>query len=86
MKDQVEFPESLEHAFEHIRALHLTLAAVMIDVAALRHIVLRSAKLNNCYQRALATESVKTRAIIHEAMREYDQEIARLKCIGPWKN
>jgi hypothetical protein len=86
MKDQVEFPESLEHAFEHIKALHLTLAAVMIDVAALRSIVLKNAKLTEYYQRALASESVKTRAMIQEAMREYDEEIARLKFIRPWKN
>jgi hypothetical protein len=86
MNDHVQFPESLEHAFEHIRALHVTLAALMIDVAALRHTVLRSAKLTNFYQRAVTTESVKTRAMIHEAMREYDEEIARLKFRGLWKN
>ena len=86
MKDQVEFPESLELAFEHIRALHMTLAAVMIDVAALRHIVLRNDKLTNCYQRALITESAKTREMIQGAMRQYDEEIARLKYSGLWKN
>jgi hypothetical protein len=86
MKDEVEFPESLGHAFEHIKALHMTLAAVMVDVAALRHIVLRSAKLTSHYRRALATESVKTRDMIEQAMREYDEEIARLKGQGFWKN
>ena len=36
MTDQRELSEALGLAYEHIRALHATLAAVMIDVAALR--------------------------------------------------
>jgi hypothetical protein len=86
MKDQVELPDSLGRAFEHIRALHATLAAVMLDISALRHIVLRSPKLSSRYHHALASESVKTRAMIEDALRSYDEEIARLKCRGPWKN
>jgi hypothetical protein len=86
MKDQVELPESSGRAFEHISAFHATLAAVMLDIAALRHVVLRSAKLTRCYHHALATESVKTRAMITDALRAYDEEIARLKCRGLWKN
>lgn len=86
MKDHLELPEALGRAFECIRALHTILAAVMLDVAALRHLVVRTPKLSGCYHRALATESLKTREMIVEALRSYDQEIAHLRCRGLWKN
>ena len=40
MTDQEKLTESLGLAFENIRALHATLAAVMTDVTALRHVVM----------------------------------------------
>jgi hypothetical protein len=86
MKDRAELAESLGRAFEHISALHAILAAMMIDVAALRQVVLKSVKSNNCYRHAIMSESAKTKCLIMKAMQAYDQEIAILKCRGLWKN
>ena len=44
MADEKEMSESLIHAFKHVRSMHAILAALMIDVAALRKVVLKGPK------------------------------------------
>jgi hypothetical protein len=87
MTDQEKSREALGLAFEHIKALHLTLAALMIDVAALRHVVLKGSKKSKLYRRTLACGLVKAKPLIAVAMQAYQREIADIS-VPPdsWKN
>jgi hypothetical protein len=87
MTNQENLTESLGLAFEHIRALHATIAAVMTDVAALRHVVTRDHKVSRRrYRRELATAVAKVKPLVTAAMNAYEEEIARIKSNSRWKN
>jgi hypothetical protein len=86
MTDQEKLTESPGHAFEHIRALHATLAAVMTDVTALRHVVMKRSKASSRYRQELASAITKTRPLVVAAMKAYEEEIVRIKCNSFWKN
>ena len=51
MADQEKSREALGLAFQRVKSLHLTLAALMTDVAALRHVVLKGSKKSKLYRR-----------------------------------
>jgi hypothetical protein len=86
MADEKELSEALVRAFKHVRAMHAILAALMIDVAAMRKVVLKGPKPPRRYRQALATEADKVKPLIDTAMRAYDEEVVHLSCIGHWRN
>jgi hypothetical protein len=86
MTDQKELSESLALALRHIKALHGTLAASLLDVAALRHIILNSPKKSRRYRQLIASEATKVRPLVAIAMQAYDEEILRIKAINHWLN
>jgi hypothetical protein len=86
MANQEDFSETVTVLFEHIRALHATLSAVMIDIAVLRHIVLKSPKTSRQYRRTLAHEVAKVKPLVATAMQAYEEEIMRIKSNCHWKN
>jgi hypothetical protein len=87
MTDQEKARAALGLAFEHIKALHLTVAALMTDMAALRHVVLRGPGKLKLYRRTLASGVAKARPLLAAAMLAYQEEIAELKTAGDvWKN
>jgi hypothetical protein len=86
MTEQEKLKESLALAFEHIRALHATLTAVMTDVAALRHVVMKSSKASRLYRRELASAVAMAQPLVAAAMHNYDEEIVQIKSNGFWAN
>jgi hypothetical protein len=78
--------ESLGLAFEHIRALHATIAAVMTDVAALRRVVTKGSKASRGSRRELKIAMAAAKPLVATALRAYDEEIVRIECNGYWKN
>jgi hypothetical protein len=86
MADEKELSEALVHAFKHVRAMHAILAALMVDVAAIRKVVLKGPKPLRRYRRALATEANRVKPLIDTAMRAYDEELVHLSSIGRWRN
>jgi hypothetical protein len=59
MTDREELSENLGLAFEHIKALHATLSAVMVAIAAFSNSVLKALKTSRAYCRSLASEVAK---------------------------
>jgi hypothetical protein len=86
MADQKALSEALALALRHIKALHGTLAAALIDVAALRQIVLNSPKESKRYHRVLTSEAAKVKSLVITAMQAYDEEILRIQTINHWRN
>jgi hypothetical protein len=86
MTDQKALAEALALAIRHIKALHGTLAAALIDVAALRQIVLNSPKHSRRYHRVLTSEAVKVKALVATAMQAYDEEILHIQTMSCWRN
>ena len=86
MTEQKALSEALALALLHIRALHGTLAATLIDVAALRQIVLNSPKESKRYRKVLTSEAAKVRPLVATAMQAYDEEILHIKTISQWRN
>ena len=86
MADEKELSEALVRAFEHVRAMHAILAALMIDVAALRKVILKGPKPLRRYRQALATEADKVKPLIETAMRAYDEELLQLSSSSVWRN
>ena len=86
MTNLEELSETLGLAFEHIRALHATLSAVMVDIAALRTLVLKGPKTSRQYRQALASEVAKAKPFVAVAMQAYEEEILRIKCGRHWNN
>ena len=86
MADEKELSEALIRAFTHIRSMHAILAALMIDVAAMRKVVLKGPKPLMRYRQALATEAEKVKPLIDTAMRAYEQELLQLNSNSLWRN
>ncbi len=86
MTNREELSETLGLAFEHIKALHATLSAVMVDIAALRNSVLKGPKTSRRYRQSLASEVAKAKPLVAIAMQAYEEEILRIKCGKHWKN
>lgn len=87
MTDQEKSRDALGLAFEHIKALHLTLAALMTDVAALRRVVLKGPKNSKLYRRTLACGLAKAKPLVAAAMQAYQREIADISIpADTWKN
>ena len=86
MADEKELSEALVRAFKHVRAMHAILAALMIDVAAIRKVVLKGPKPLRRYRQALTTEADKVKPLIDTAMRAYDEELLQLSNSGLWRN
>lgn len=64
--------EQMLITLKHLKAFHLTISSVMIDVAAIRRTILNTPKLNSQYKRNLAQISQNSRPLIEEAVRSYD--------------
>lgn len=86
MADEKELSEALVRAFKHVRAMHAILAALMVDVAAMRKVVLKGPKPLKLYRQALATEADKVKPLIETAMRAYDEELLHLSACRLWRN
>lgn len=86
MADEKELSEALVRAFKHVRAMHAILAALMVDVAAIRKVVLKGPKPLRRYRQALATETNKVKPLIETAMRAYEEELLKLTNSSPWHN
>jgi len=86
MADEKELSEALVRAFKHVRSMHAILAALMIDVAAMRKVVLKGPKPLRRYRQALATEAEKVKPLIDTAMRAYEQELLQLNSNSLWRN
>jgi hypothetical protein len=86
MTNQEDISETLAVAFQHIRALHATLSAVMIDIAVLRRFVLKSPKTSRQYHQMLAREVAKSKPLVTTAMRAYEEEIMHIRSNCQWKN
>jgi hypothetical protein len=86
MTDQKVLSEALAVALRHIKALHGTLAASLLDAAALRQVVLNSPKKSRRYRQAIASEAAKVRPLVATAMQAYDEEILHIKTICHWAN
>ena len=86
MTDHKELSESLAFALRYIKALHGTLAAALIDVAALRQIVLNNPKEAKRYHRVLESEAAKVKSLVATAMQAYDEEILQIQTISQWRN
>jgi len=86
MAEQKALSDALALALRHIKALHGTLAATLIDVAALRQIVLNSPKESNRYRQVLESEATKVKSLVATAMQAYDEEILRIQTMNHWKN
>jgi hypothetical protein len=86
MEDQKELSESLALALKHIKALHGTLAAALIDLAALRQIVLNSPKETKRYHQVLTSEAAKVKSLVANAMHAYDEEILHIHAQSHWRN
>ena len=86
MPNQKELSESLALALKHVKALHGTVAALMVDVAAMRRVVLNGPKKSKRYRQALESEADRVKPMVNTAMQAYDEEILRLKQLGQWSN
>jgi hypothetical protein len=86
MADHEDLSETLGLAFEHIKALHATLAAVMVDVAALRSVFLKGHKPSRRYREALAVEVAKVKPLVAAAMLEYEEKILIIRSGKHWRN
>jgi len=86
MADEKELSEALVRVFKHVRAMHAILAGLMIDVAAIRRVVLKGPKPLRRYRQALATEADKVKPLIDTAMRAYMEELLQISSTSPWRN
>jgi hypothetical protein len=62
-------------SLQQLKAFHLTISAVMIDLAALRETVLTTPEMKSRYKKNLARAAKKSRPLVQEAMRSYDDLI-----------
>jgi hypothetical protein len=86
MSDEKKLSEALVRALKHVRAMHAILAGLMVDVAAIRKVVLKGPKPVRRYHQALATEADKVKPLIETAMQEYDEELRQLTNSSHWHN
>jgi hypothetical protein len=66
--------------------MHAILAALMIDVAAVRKVGLKWPKPLRLYRQALAAEAEKVKPLIDTAMRAYDEELLQLSSSSLCRN
>jgi len=65
-------------AIESVKALHVVVASLMVDLAALRRAVLEHRQFADAYAKHLADASRSARPIVAEALACYDQMLT------PW--
>ena len=58
----------------------------MVDIAVLRHLVLKSTKASKQYRQMLAREVSKVKPLVATAMRAYEEEIMHIRSNSEWKN
>ena len=63
-------------AIEAVKAIHVVLASVMVDLAALRRTVLEDPEFAEQYARHLREASQTTRPLVAEAIEHYDEMIS----------
>ena len=86
MANEKELSDALVHAFDHIRTMHAILAALMVDVAAVRKVVLQGPNPRRRYRQVLATEAYKVKPCIETAMRAYEEALLQLSSRCHWRN
>ncbi|HXN23120.1 MAG TPA: hypothetical protein VOA41_10315 [Candidatus Dormibacteraeota bacterium] len=69
-----------------MKALHGTVMAVMIDIAALRQAMLCDPEEFTCYKEKLREEIETTKPIFEAAMRSYDEMIQGISGSKVWNN
>lgn len=57
---------------KQLKAFHMTISAVMIDLAAIRETILTTPKMKSRYKKGLSRAAKKSRPLLREAMRSYD--------------
>jgi hypothetical protein len=78
MSQSQHLEDMLAATVQHVRALHATLSAVMVDVAALRQSVLNGAEDVNRYKERVKTGSDIAKPLVQAAMRSYDDMIRQI--------
>lgn len=63
-------------AIEAVKAVHVVLASVMTDLAALRRSVLEDPEFTQLYAKHLAAASRAARPLLAEALKHYDEMIS----------
>jgi hypothetical protein len=80
------FEETLAVTLEHVKALHATLSAVVVEVAALREAVLVESQDSARFRKNLKAGTDKAKPLVRCAMQSYDeiiQRLAELKTVEP---
>ena len=86
MSEQEDSKKCLGLAFEHLKGLHATLAALMTDVAALRDVILKDPRIARRYRLALAHEVKIAKPLVAVAMQAYEEAILRVISNGDLRN
>jgi hypothetical protein len=63
---------------EHLKAFHLTVSALMIELAAVRRATIVTEKAKSQYQLNLATAMRQAKPLLDEAARSFDDQINSL--------
>jgi hypothetical protein len=78
MSDNQHLEDLLVATVRHLKALHATLSAVMVDVAALRQSVLIEPEDVSCYKGKIQKGTEIAKPLVNAAMRSYDEMIQRI--------
>jgi hypothetical protein len=78
MADSQQLEDLLVAMVRHLKAVHATLSAVMVDVAALRQTVLIEPEDVNRYKEKLQKGTEIAKPLVNAAMRSYDEMIQRI--------
>ena len=70
----------------HVKSLHATLTAVMIDVAALRRTLLDEPANDIDYKSNLRAAIETAKPLVDEAMQSYDEMIRQIEGLEEWRN
>jgi hypothetical protein len=82
MVDNHDLEDFLATLVGQLKALHATLSAVMVDVAALRQCVLIEPENLNRYKEKIQKGTEIAKPLVNSAMRSYDELIARIADSG----
>lgn len=78
MADNPQVEDLLVGTVRHLKALHATLSAVMVDVAALRQTVLIEPEDVSRYKEKIQKGTEIAKPLVNAAMRSYDEMIRRI--------
>jgi hypothetical protein len=78
MSDNQHLVDLLVATVKHLKALHATLSAVMVDESALRQSVLVEPEDVSRYKEKIQKGTEITKPLVNAAMRSYDEMIRRI--------